>query len=269
VSDLRCRLDDLYARYNRPELVHPDPLEFLYRYRRAADREIAGLVASSLAYGRVAQILKSVACVLERMHEPAEFLKNSSESELLNTFRDFCHRFTSGSDLAVLLAGAGRAIERYGSLEACFCSGLNPDHETVTRALSRFSKKICLEYGAGPSYLLPDPDRGSACKRAFLFLRWMVRRDSVDPGGWSCVPVSKLVVPLDTHMFRIAGMMGFTARKQADLRAALEITRHFRNVNPADPVKYDFVLTRFGIRNDMDCGDLQINLGSSGPGRRK
>ncbi|HLC15716.1 MAG TPA: DUF2400 family protein, partial [Thermodesulfovibrionia bacterium] len=58
-------LDDLFARYNRREFVHPDPLEFLYNYESLEDREIVGLIASGLAYGRVNQILKSAATVLE------------------------------------------------------------------------------------------------------------------------------------------------------------------------------------------------------------
>ncbi|HOX23331.1 MAG TPA: DUF2400 family protein, partial [Elusimicrobiales bacterium] len=58
----RCftlRLEELYKRYNRRDYVHPDPLEFLYRYHRLQDRELAGLIAASLAYGNVRQILKS------------------------------------------------------------------------------------------------------------------------------------------------------------------------------------------------------------------
>ena len=87
-------------------------------------------------------------------------------------------------------------------------------------------------------------------------MRWMVRDDEVDPGGWHLVPVSKLVVPLDTHMHRIGLMLNLTGRKQADMRAAMEITAAFRSMAPEDPVRYDFVLTRFGIRNDLDTEAL-------------
>ncbi|MFC1474950.1 TIGR02757 family protein, partial [bacterium] len=96
-------------------------------------------------------------------------------------------------------------------------------------------------------YLTPAPRRGSACKRMNLFLRWMVRRDDVDPGPWTDVPASKLVVPLDTHMHRISSGMGLTSRKQADLKTAIEITDAFRAISPEDPVRYDFALTRLGI----------------------
>ncbi|MBI4411434.1 MAG: DUF2400 family protein, partial [Deltaproteobacteria bacterium] len=57
----------LYLAYNCREFVHPDPLEFVYRYADPRDQEVAGLVASALAYGNVTQILKSVSGVLEKM----------------------------------------------------------------------------------------------------------------------------------------------------------------------------------------------------------
>lgn len=52
----KTKLDSIYNQYNRRSFVHPDPLEFLYSYKDIRDREIAGLIASALAYGRVAQI---------------------------------------------------------------------------------------------------------------------------------------------------------------------------------------------------------------------
>jgi uncharacterized protein (TIGR02757 family) len=95
--------------------------------------------------------------------------------------------------------------------------------------------------------LLPLPERGSACKRLNLFLRWMVRRDEVDPGGWRRIPRSALVIPMDVHMHRIAVAFGLTTRRQADMRAAREVTEAFRVVSPEDPTRYDFALTRQGI----------------------
>ena len=100
-----------------------------------------------------------------------------------------------------------------------------------------------------PSY---DPEKGSALKRMNLFLRWMVRRDAVDPGVWRDVPASKLILPLDTHTFRISRLLGFTRRKSADLRAALESTAAFRRLNGDDPLKYDFSLACFGARGSAD-----------------
>jgi len=248
MSDLKETLDGIHARFNRPEYVHPDPLEFLYRYERARDIEIVGLVASSLAYGRVAQILKNVSCVLDVMGpSPFDYLASSSRHSLESDFAGFRHRFTSGSDVAALLWGARELIAKYGSLNACFLAGSRPGDETVLPAMTKFVEEMENRAGCRLDFILPSPKRKSACKRLNLFLRWMVRRDDVDPGVWTGIPTSKLFVPMDTHMHRICRRLGFTQRRQADLRAALEATRAFSRISPDDPVKYDFALTRPSI----------------------
>ncbi len=243
---------ELYTCYNRREFVHPDPLEFLYDYNHVRDREIAALVAACLAYGNVWQILKSVSSVLEIMDSPSRFLKSSSRASLLKAFEHFKYRFTTGRELATMLYGAKRVIESHGSLQSCFMKGIHDDHETVAPGLSAFVKELSAVFDAKPRSLLPSPDLGSACKRWNLFMRWMVRKDDVDPGGWDQVPTSKLIVPVDTHMHRFSLRLGITGRKQADLRTACEITDAFRKIAPDDPVRFDFALTRLGIRDDTD-----------------
>jgi uncharacterized protein (TIGR02757 family) len=248
VTPNRSSLDALYALYNQREYVHPDPLEFLYRYDDLPDREIAGLIASCLAYGRVVQILRSVCNALDRMGpSPYRFLLESSPEDLQNTFADFRHRFTSGTQLAALLIGMKKALERYGSLYQCFLNKLEDRDSTILPALTAFVQEISEGVEGLEGMLLPSPAGGSACKRLNLFLRWMARSDDVDPGGWERVRPSRLIIPLDVHMHRISLQMGLTARKQADMRTALEITEAFRSIVPEDPVRYDFALTRLGI----------------------
>jgi len=250
------RLEFLYHRYNQREFVHPDPLQFLYHYEGLGDREIAAFVASSLAYGRVAQILKSVSCVLERMTpSPSIFLKGTSIEGIQRTFSGFKHRFTTAEKLCAMLVGIKQILERHGSLGVCFAAGLNDDDETILPALCAFTKELTRHTGGRLDHLVPLPVRGSACKRLNLFLRWMVRQDEVDPGGWEDVPPSKLIVPVDTHMHRICLLLGLTTRKQANMATALEVTEGFRALAPEDPVRYDFSLTRLGIRRDADLGD--------------
>jgi uncharacterized protein (TIGR02757 family) len=250
--DLRQHLDSLYEKLNRREYVSPDPLQFLYDYKDPADREIVGLIASSLAYGRVAQILASVSNVLDRMTKPNKFLKRASRKKLDDTFLGFKHRFTTGDEMAAMLHGAKLAIKKHGSLGACFASGMREDHETVVPAMANFVAELNEGADGNAGSLLPEPSRGSACKRLNMYLRWMVRRDDVDPGGWKGISPSKLVVPLDTHMHRICTELGLTKRKAADLRTAVEITEAFRGLSPSDPVRYDFCLTRLGIRDELD-----------------
>ncbi len=248
----RAALDALYARFTHGAWVQPDPLETLYDYRGVADREIAGLVAACLSYGRVRSILGSVRAALDRMGSPAAWLAAATPEGLRTAFAGFRHRFATGEQMAALLLGAKRTLARRGSLNAAFVAHLAPGDTTVAGALDGFATELREAADGLDAHLLPCPARGSACKRLNLYLRWMVRRDAVDPGGWTGVRPAQLIVPLDVHMHRICTALGLTARRSANLKAALEITAAFRRFAPDDPVRYDFALTRLGIRPDAD-----------------
>jgi len=247
--DLGSALESIYEALNRRAFTDTDPVAFLYAHDDPGDREIVALVASSLAYGRVAQIRKSVSAVLDRLgSSPARFAVDARPDAIRRALEGFRHRFAGGDDVAAMLIGAAAVVRRHGSLGARFAELLRPDDATVLPALGRFAGELVKEGGGRTSHLLPRPDRGSACKRFHLFLRWMVRSDDVDPGGWDGVSPSLLIVPVDTHMHRIATRLGLTERRQADERTALEITSGFAAFRPDDPVRYDFALTRLGIR---------------------
>ena len=246
-------LEGLYRKLNRRRYIHPDPLEFLYGYDDPGDREIVALVASSLAVGRVSLILKSVSIVLELMGpNPAHYLSGARQKRMASSLDGFKHRFITGRNIIALLMAAKQLIRRYGSLRECFVAGMRGDDETVLPALKTFAGHLIEAGDGGCGWCVPNPLLSSACKRLNLMLRWLVRQDEVDPGGWTCVGAEKLIVPLDTHMYKIGLAMGATRRKSADMRTALEITAGFRYIFPSDPVKYDFALTRLGIREEMD-----------------
>ncbi len=239
---------------NAREYVHPDPLELLYGFDDPLDQEIVGLVAACLAYGRVTQILTSIRKVLAALDcadggSPRAFLERAGAAEIRDCLSGFAHRFTTAEEMAALLTGVKRAVEDAGSLGALFERGVRKDHETVLPALSAFIDRLRACAGGERSCrsLLSSPEDGSACKRLNLYLRWMIRRDAVDPGTWRLDLAPRLVVPLDTHLFRISRRIGFTSRRTADLKTALEVTREFARFRPEDPVRYDFALTRLGI----------------------
>ena len=261
----RAELERLYSTLNRREYVDPDPISFLYAYDSVADREAVGMVAASLAYGRVRQILRSVAGVVEVLGpSPSVFLAGATSEALRAALRGFKHRFTTGDEVAALLVAVRDAQAQWGSLGQRFSALSDPGDATVVPTLERFVRELRADSFCDMRSVLPVPERGSACKRLHLFLRWMVRRDEVDPGGWESVSPSRLVVPLDTHMHRIARALGLTGRAQADLVTALEITESFREFSPEDPVKYDFALTRLGIRADLTPESLLVPETSAG-----
>jgi uncharacterized protein (TIGR02757 family) len=240
-------LEKLYNRYNDRSCIHPDPLEFLYDYEDVSEREVAGIIASSLAYGQVKQILKSVSFVLKPLgSKPSEYLTGADPDKLKKMFSSFKHRFTTGEELAFFLFSIGRVLEKYGSLNECFSTFFRGKQD-IQYAVTNFAKELRMGECDCYNSLMPMPKGKCAYKRVNLYLRWMVRRDNVDPGGWKNIPSSKLIVPVDIHMHRIALDYGLTRRKQADMKTAIEITESFRKFSPDDPVKYDFALTRTGI----------------------
>jgi uncharacterized protein (TIGR02757 family) len=245
-------LEALYLRYNRPEYIHPDPLSPVLRYEHSADQEIAGLVAASLAFGNVKTIVASVERVLDTLASPHANLMTATRPQLTKRFKTFRHRYVTGREVTDLLMGMQHVLQAYGTLGQAFQQAIDPDDDDIVPALGRWRGLLREGGRLEKNYLLPDPARGSACKRLFMYLRWMVRKDGVDPGPWTFIDPAQLLYPMDTHMLRIAGLLGFTHRTTADLRTAREVTVHFARIVPHDPVRYDFALTRLGIRDDTD-----------------
>ncbi|MDR1684623.1 MAG: TIGR02757 family protein [Elusimicrobiota bacterium] len=249
-------LDSLYKKYNKAHLIPPDPLQFIRQYKNNPDRELAALIAASFAYGNVKQIIKNVDKILAAMGpSPKEFLLAADKKTLNAVYKGFKYRFTAQAELVNFLRALGQILKEHGSLENLFYSHYRKDKKHLG-ALRAFAAAL---RACGPvNTLIPDPSKNSALKRLNLFLRWAARRDEVDPGFWTKVPASGLIVPLDVHMHRVARKLGLTARKQADMKTALEISSAFAVFCPQDPIKYDFCLTRFGIRPDMTEDDIEV-----------
>ncbi len=243
-------LEEIHRTFNRRSRAMSDPVSLLYRYDEQADREVAGLVAASLAYGTLKQIMRSVADALGRLDpHPAEFIRQAPPQFLRQTAEGFVHRVANADRFWRLLWAIKDVLEKHGSIQACFLSYDDPDVPTVLPGLQGMAGEM-LRRGFGPAHLLADPCKRSACKRWHLYLRWMVRSDDVDPGGWSRVSPSRLLVPLDTHTWRLWSGMGFTDRRTCGLGAVLEITEALRRLRPEDPVRYDFALMHASASDD-------------------
>jgi len=253
-------LDRLYETFDL-EFLSTDPLEFVHRFDRPEDREVVGLIASSLAYGRVAQIKKSIERVMAVVGaSPYRFVMGFSPERDSGLFKDFVHRFNNGHDISALIYYARQMIDECGSIGGFFLKGYSSDDKNIKEALAAFSANVLaldsapvyrrknLPGTAGVRFFFPSPADGSPCKRLNLYLRWMVRRtDRLDFGQWKGVDPSKLVIPLDTHIARISRNIGLTGRKSPDWKMAEEITEGLKKLDPGDPVKYDFALCRLGI----------------------
>ncbi len=244
---LRRTLEDLYARYHRRCFIGTDPVSFVHAFKDAGDQELVGLIAASLAYGNVRSIHASIRRVLDRMGpSPRAFLADASDRALQQSMRGFRHRWTCDRAMTNLLAGMRDVIRDHGGLGRAFRACDRPDAD-IRATLADWVRMLSRGRPPPGRNLLADPSAGSACKRLFLYLRWMVRRDEIDPGCWPGISPARLKVPLDTHVFMFARAHGMTRRRTADARTVDEITRALQRVSPEDPVRYDFALTRPGI----------------------
>jgi uncharacterized protein (TIGR02757 family) len=242
---LHARLDALVATFD-VTTIEPDPLQLVLRYDDPLDREVAGLVAAAFAYGRADFIVSNIGAVLAKMRpSPYRYLAKFDADEARKRFVGFAHRFHKMPGLVAFLGALAKVIREHGSLGALFriCYGAgDPD---IGPSLARF---VCaIDPSRELAYLLTSPEDGSACKRMNLYLRWMVRRTSPDLGLWTFADPAKLVMPVDTHIHRIATFLGLNERKSADWKAARALTDRLATFDPADPVRYDFALCRLGI----------------------
>lgn len=254
---MRPLLDQLYATYNRADYVDLDPLAAVRRFAHPDDQALVGLIAASLAFGNVKTILASIDRVLILLPQPHADLIAATPRELARGLAGFRHRYAGEEAMLALLLGVRKAIAAHGSLEACFRAQCASDDADVQPALARFSEQLRREGGLPQNYLLADAAKGSASKRWYMYLRWMLRQDAVDPGPWhGAVPARALIVPIDTHMHRFCRALGLSRRNAADLRTAREVTEAFRVICPEDPVRYDFALTRLGIRRDTKASEV-------------
>ena len=250
---LKQPLDRLCREFDWTRRVGQDAIQFPLRYRDPADIEIAGLLASCLAYGRVDLFGPWVDWVLTRMGDsPARFVWAFDLEKHRATFTGFRYRFNRERDLLAFCVAAQRVLARHGSLEAFFLDGYSPEHAHVGLALEHFSGGFVggdlatvfprnrLSYGY--KHWFPLPSTGGACKRLLLYLRWMIRREPPDIGIWRRVPPSALLMPVDTHIENMARSLGLTRRRSRNWRMVEEITGALSRLDPDDPVKYDFAL---------------------------
>lgn len=259
---LKQSLEDLRKGYGTSYL-ESDPLVHVHNYADPRDQELVGFLAAVFAYGQVSQINQNLAKILAPFSDPvAEAVRRGSLSRWKRIYKGYAYRFQRRDDLVQLLWLLGRLLTEYGSIEASFLRFYLPARgnplpirlalvewvrflrETL-RAFPGWSEKADHR---GIYHLLPDPASGSPCKRWNLYLRWMVRGpDGLDLGLWRSIPTRHLVLPLDTHTARICRYLRLTSRVSPSWAMAEEITRVLRNLDPKDPIRYDFSIARLGI----------------------
>jgi TIGR02757 family protein len=241
-------IDELVQTYETKEFFYDDPVGIPNRFSDKKDKEIAGFIASLVAYGRREVFLKKLAILFEiAQNEPLNFILNF-EPEVLG---DFNYRFGKPDDFAQIFNIMRDLYEKEGGLEELFKYGYENqiNDNMFIPVTDYFYSKARDNSAQGFRFMLPDARKGSAMKRMCMYLRWMVRKGPVDFGLWDFMPASDLYIPLDTHVARISREMGLLTRNANDFKSVIELTENLKKFDANDPAKYDFALFGYGVNN--------------------
>lgn len=256
-TELKEHLDMLAERYERAEFVQNDPISIPHLFRRKEDIEVAAFLASTIAWGNRTMIVRNATSIVKRMDDqPFDFIRSASQVEL-KQLDGFVHRTFNDFDLRYFVISLRSIFEQWGSLGDFFEQNYAIHHDLRIAVRDFRSQFLGSHCEARTSRHVSSIDKGSACKRLFMMLRWMVRSPDrgVDFGLWSSIPASALYIPLDVHAARQGRALGLLTRRQDDWRAVEELTSSLREFDCQDPVRYDFALFGFGV----DKSQLVIN----------
>ncbi len=245
LSSLKELLEAEYDNYNKEEAVskeNPDPVLIAKKH----NDETNSLICALFAYGNVKQIVKFL--------DSLDFeMLNKSDDEIKNAFCNHYYRFQKPEDV-IRIFKALKKLKDIDSIENIFVKGYKKENSVLDGLDSLIGTILEIEKSdtKGYNFLVGKPsvkDKTAAqspLKRWNMYLRWMVRSDNIDLGLWKKVDKKDLILPLDTHTFKVSMQLGLLKRKSYDLKSALLITEELRKYDREDPVKYDFALYRLG-----------------------
>ncbi len=258
MDKLAAFLNALVAQYKVPGYIQNDPIQIPWRYDHPADRELVAFITAMFSYGRRDVIIETISRLVKILGpRPVEFVGNFEARRDARLFKHFVYRFNKGPDVVFLLERLRWALETHGSLEALMRASFAPETRPDLRAATaNFLNALLGETpldSYGVKFLFAHPDRGGACKRFNMFLRWVVREDAdpagrVDFGLWkNSLRPADLLIPLDTHVLKMNQALGLTERTDGSWQTAQEVTAFFRRFAPDDPVRYDYALFGFSL----------------------
>ena len=189
----------------------PDPLLVAREYH---DEHIA-LICALFSYGSA----KSIVNFLKSLDFS---LLEKSEEELKLVLSGKKYRFQSEQDIIEIFKTM-KSFKKYGSIEKIFSKGYQKNYDVMEglEFLIDFIYSLSDYDSLGYRFFFgkrPSTCKGSTFKRWHMYLRWMVRKDALDMGIWSAVRKQDLLMPLDTHTFRVAKELGLLQRKSYDFK---------------------------------------------------
>jgi uncharacterized protein (TIGR02757 family) len=259
-SELKSFLDEKVLQYNTLDFIESDPVQIPHLFSQKEDIEIAGFLSATIAWGNRKMIIKNSHKMMDLMgNSPYDFVMSHSEDDL-ERLESFVHRTFNGQDFASFIKGLQHIYKNHNGLEAVFSKNINGNFNgngngngktiNLQNNIHEFKKVFFeIEHQNRTQKHISDPMNGSAAKRINMYLRWMCRQDNkgVDLGIWKSISPSLLSCPLDVHSGNVARKLGLLTRKQNDGKALAELDLKLRELDPNDPVKYDFALFGLGV----------------------
>ncbi|MEO8209199.1 MAG: TIGR02757 family protein [bacterium] len=249
-KDLKEYLDKIYFSFKRKH-SSKDPVWILHEFQDEKDIEIIGLITSCYAYGQVEQINQFINKFLRNINfKVYEFTGNFSQQKDKKFLKDLYYRFNTEDDLSLLITNINNVITIYGSLQNLFLEKYESSQENILPSLAYFNLKLneITNKNSYHGYLIPLVENNSTLKRLNLYLRWMIRKDEIDTGVWKKIDKAKLIIPVDTHVYRVSRKLKLVNRKTCDMKFALELTEKLKKFDELDPVKYDFALCHIDMK---------------------
>ena len=247
-------LETLHDKYNCEEFIDSDPISIPHSFASDNDKEVAGFLAATIAWGNRKAILKGARKMMELMdNAPYDFVLNATEADL-NPLRSYVYRTFNGNDFVDFICALQRICRTYGTIGTLFEQSYL-QHKDMAAVLSEVRREFfAVDHSEHSTKHFSSIDKGAACKRLNMYLRWFVRRDDrgVDFGHWTKIPMSALYIPLDLHTGRLGRAFGLLERKQNDWKAVEELTASLRELSKDDPTRYDYSLFGAGVTKLYD-----------------
>ncbi|MDR2126828.1 MAG: TIGR02757 family protein [Prevotellaceae bacterium] len=248
-TEIKDLLETLHNKYNNTDFIETDPISIPHNFGTKENIEISGFLASAIAWGNRKAIVKSAMQMMKYMdNQPYDFITTASEKEIQH-LSTFVYRTFNGHDLMYFVRALRQFCIKFGSIGNFFEREF-ADSRDIRTVLSRFRLQFFeLPHDKHCQKHISSIDRGAACKRLNMYIRWMVRKDKrgVDFGLWKTVPMSAIYLPLDVHSGNMGRALGLLSRKQNDWKAVEEVTQNLREFDAEDPVRFDFALFGAGI----------------------
>lgn len=241
LNNLKTKLENLVKEKNTDKALFeaPDPLQIAKIY----NDEFIALICALFAYGNA----KNIVNFLNKLDFS---LLNLNQNQIQKELKNLKYRFQNEKDITQIFITFSR-LKNEISLNELFTKEYEK-RQNITDSILAFMQKIKTlnsysSYGYDFFFgKIWQNTPTSPLKRYNMYLRWMVRKDTLDLGLFTKIDKKDLLIPLDTHTHKISLKLGLLKRKIYDFKSVLELTQKLKEFDPNDPIKYDFALYRLG-----------------------